>query len=185
MSKNKEIPKDCRHSVDDVELETFIVEREPDSIGVYSMSEYTCDIYKRIKQSGFRVSRYKIDSTIPKHKVYKYDEKDVNLEELLILYSKTPSPLPDIFTQYQVYRERDCFRDNTYPGTLIRSFNTEIVSSLTTTSQKVIYLSAMLTLSPESLFEGTISQKKIDMLLREVTSVIHVYLSSDIDYREL
>ena len=162
-----------------IEIGNYLVEREPETLGVYSVTQHTADIFQRVKTNGFERKTY----TIGKGKLDEEDGGVVTAERLLGIYSATPFPLPDIVTQYEIYRARDCSDTAAYPGSLVYTYHQIVTTALTTTPQKQLYLGAMLAVDPLDLFVvGRNPTKSVERLMKEIDE-LQDHLRNDLDVR--
>jgi len=162
-----------------IELGSYLVEREPGIIGVYSVSEHSTHLFERVDVGGFSHTWYRIGRGIEERR-----EADLSVEGLLDWYRRVPYPLPDMVTQYKIYRRRDCAVSEAYPGSLVTAYHELVYGALSSDEQRQVYIGALLAVSPKDLFVREKSKHvsmadKIDTLMKELES----YFRHDLDVR--
>lgn len=184
-----------------IELRNYLISRLPNSFGIYYPSTKTTEIYTRSPSAvlGYSLTSYTSDDTTKHNKIDKRSLGVVNIEQIIAAYQDAwetervftggNGPLPDIVTQYSIYRARTCTGVGTiytsYPGDLVMYFHTNILNSLTTPENKQNYLAAFLAIPPDELFIDTSASttEKVFKLLEALDSSLKFLLSKDLDPR--
>jgi len=196
------------------ELRNYLIVRKPSVFGVYSPSQRTTEIYTRLADApgGYSLSIYESTNPITtisesrvrsksttKQLTTTLDIQILNFEEIIAryqslvdvekAYSAGIGPLPDIVTQYAIYRARICMgigtRYKTYPGNLVMHFHTLMLNNLPTDKDKQVYLSAFLAIPPNELFISTAhsNTEKVLKLVNDVNDSLRFILTKDLDPR--
>jgi hypothetical protein len=174
--------RDCNNVPDETELANYIAEREPVSIGVYSVTQKTTEIFIRTNRSGFEWSIYGIGK---RNRVTKQYTASINVAELLTRYRSIPEPITDMVAQYEVYRARDCAVSEAYPGELLMHRHEMVLGGLRSLVEKELYFGALLAIDPTDLFDNGsngIREENVALLERDI-KLSASYLRYDLDRR--
>jgi hypothetical protein len=174
----------CDKLPDPTELTGYVLERAPSSLGFYERAGRAATIYARVASDGFTGTSYGVDRL---GRVVELSRTRLGLADLVARYrdaSRFGPVIPDLVTQYEIYRARDCASSLSYASDLVTYQHGLVASESGDLGDTELYLGALLALSPLRLFtgRGTSRERRVEALMADVSG-LGPYLRNDLDRR--